>query len=584
MPNEKQEQLIPEGENSIVIESEKESTTDEKHHQSCDLMPLSSETARERVARMMNFFRDGSMVDLRSKLFNDDIPRDEIMAMWDEVFNTLDLPEELIIPEMEWKAKAGPKSGLKPWVEVSDDFAKYYVIRPDRADPELLSRAVDATMDTLKLSSYAGRLRRASIPEAVDKLPKTTNWGLPEAAPGREYKYDRDAEGKMTITIVKDRIPIYCDQAQAMENDLNHPGWAQGNMSFRRTDMKGPNVEDCSQRLIQGQPHSVTIIEATYAIPITKLIQKIQSPGLETMYSETALDSAIFKGLREAETKDMFFVGEDFDKWDKNVPGDLIDAGFDIIGRMFRTSENTASLLNCREFLKTSGLVTPEGNWCSRYGGVSSGSQFTLLLNCLMHVILIHYRSLRATDEPYEGAFVVKGDDGCSLFKDEDEIRAAEKVYAEEFNMLLNLEKQWIRKGSTSFCKKTYIHGDDHGTPPSYRTVASGLGYEKATPRGWTGWDSSLRWIAQLIPFTGTRIEEAIVRFFLKGDKYKLGFALPGGVEELIEQAGGAEEVARKLSLDAYVGASKGFDPREMKTLPIIKTIERIYLAEFIQS
>jgi len=568
---------VPVGENLQEAPTVEESTANEQRPHFAGLAPLSDDYALERITRMMNFFREGNMVDLRSKFYDDEMPREEILAMWHEEKAKLDLPEEILIQEAEWERKAGPKSGLKPWSEVKDDFAEYYVQRKPRANRELLDEAVEAAIDSLGLRPYLGRLRRSTIPEAAEKLPSTTNWGLPEAAPGREYTYDRDSEGRMIITLVKDRIPSYIALAEKMEADLNHLGWQQGNMSFRRTDMKGPELKDCSQRLIQGQPHSVTILEATYGMPITKLVQTIRSPGMESMYSESALDQAIFRGLGEAKATGTLFVGEDVKGWDKSAMPDLIDAAFDLGGRLFQASENRELLEKLCHYFKTSGLVTPDGGFKDRYGGVSSGSNFTLLFNGFMHVIARHYVELVATGKPYNATIVVKGDDGCSIYGSEEEFEKRTRIYYDDLNFSMNLEKQWLREGSTSFAKKVYIIGDDHGTPPSDRTVASMCGYEKSTPRGWVGADDSLRWISQVAPYVGTRFEDAIIRFTIKGDRYALGEALPGGYAELIDMAGGEDEVVRKLGSDKYEGAARSYDPRKGEKQPVIQAIKRIY-------
>jgi len=568
---------VPAGENLQEVPKEEESTANEQRPRFNGLAPLSNDYALERITRMMDFFRDGNMVDLRSKFYDDEKPREEILTEWREIKSKLELPEEILIQEAEWERKAGPKSGLKPWSEVKDGFAEYYVQRKPRANQELLRRASEAAIDSLGLRPYLGRLREATIPEATEKLPKTTNWGLDEAAPGREYKYDRKAEGNVVITLVKDRIPHYMDQAVAMKADLNHLGWQQGNMSFRRTDMKGPNIEDCSQRLIQGQPHAVTILEATFGIPITKLVQSIRSPGMESLYDEDAVTAAIFRGLGEAESSGKLFVGEDVKAWDKTCMPDLIDTVFEMSGRLFQSESDFALLEKLCHFFKTSGLVTPDGGFTDRYGGVSSGSYFTLLFNGFMHVIARHYVELAVTDKPYKGTLVVKGDDGCSLYGSEEEFETRARIYQDDLNFSMNIDKQWIRKGSTSFAKKVYIYGDDHGTPPTDRTFSSMMGYEKSTPRGWVGADDSLRWISQAAPYVGTRFEYAVIAFTIRGDKYALGQSLPGGYAELIEMAGGEDEVARKLGSDAYAGANKHYDPRKGENQPIIVAIKKVY-------
>ena len=123
-----------------------------------------------------------------------------------------------------------------------------------------------------------------------------------------------------------------------------------------------------------------------------------------------------------------------------------------------------------REYFKTSGLVTPDGGFTDRYGGVSTGSNLTLLYNGTMHVIARHYVELAATDKPYQGTLVVKGDDGCSLYESEEEFNRRAEIYLKDLNFSMNLDKQWIMNGSTSFAKKVYIYGDDHGTPPAIVT------------------------------------------------------------------------------------------------------------------
>jgi len=539
--------------------------------------PLSPDSALQNIASFLTKLLKPNPTVLTTHFYDDE-----------ELSQILQRAVKIIRPKLEelgepfvedfdnWMAKAGPRSPRKGWDEVAEIYEGYFHTSQVNASYEDIERAFDEIMHYTGLDGYVGRLEPMDILNATEAMPKTTNWGCPFYLHGRVFEYEQViVDGTKTLTgqveMVEDHVDMYVDLANAMAKDPTHPGWSSPNLPFRRTDMKGPAVENTSQRAVWGQPHAVTILEKTIEHPIQKLVQTIGAPGFRANINEEAITKAIKNQLREAHTEEAIVLGVDKDKWDHHVGQKWIDPAFARIRTLFREGSVPDYFDSLVRFFKTSGMITPGGLLTGRAENVSSGSAFTLWLNTFIHLAVLKYTyNQMYPNKELDFSAECKGDDGTLIVYLKDVHKFVE-ITNELTGMVNSEEKQFAVPGFTSFAKKTYSLDVDEGIPPAPRTLTSAKHPDiGVSPDLWTGYYESGRYIMELNNYWNTPIFEDMARIYIEGDsKYGLGTLLPGGVDEVLRRAGGPLLMDRFLGIESYVGAYKGARSSSRRRLPL---------------
>jgi len=521
--------------------------------------PISPDTTLQHVARFLTGLVEPNPRVLKTHLYGEETPFGQILARWDRkaLLIRKKMGKAFLDDYMAFRSKAGPRSVMHAWTDVRDVYTGYFQPVQCDAAQDKIDSAVDFIMRYTGLASYIHFLRPLTIDEAIKRLPKTTNWGMPWYLHGIVLEFESlIVDGTKILTgqfkVKEDHIPMYRKLAIAMSTDTVHEGWSLPNLPFRRTDNKGPEIEDVAQRAVWGQPHSVSILDATIVGPITKLVQKIKAPGFYSLINEEELTLRIHSMLREAESRGMIVVGLDKDKWDHHVSRKWIYTAFDRIGKMFQVDALPSYYDNLIRYFINSNMLTPDGLLTGRLDNVSSGSGFTLWINGFIHLIVLAYVyfELNGTFEGFEAE--AKGDDAVIILR-EDQVAKFVEITNTQTGMINSLVKQWTVPGTTSFAKKVYRLDIPAGVPPSSRTVNSMIFPDQGVDADvWTGYWESARLISQCSNYWGTPEFKALVDFAIKGDMYGLGTTTDVGVDEILRRAGGPEILNRLQGNESF--------------------------------
>jgi len=199
-------------------------------------------------------------------------------------------------------------------------------------------------------------------------------------------------------------------------------------------------------RSIWGYPMTMTLCEATFALPLIENFQRSHTP-LAYGY-ETALGGAI--RLRRELAPYKHFLALDFTCFDKTVPKQLVDFAFDILGLNLDfinyRDYGVASAINSFrlfEYLREYFINTPirlcNGERYRKCGGIASGSYFTQLVGSICNYVVVQYAVHRLTGSFCEYIRVFGDDSVCATKTrvDLDDVQAIVK----ELGMDINVRK-----------------------------------------------------------------------------------------------------------------------------------------------
>ena len=431
--------------------------------------------------------------------------------------------------ELEMRGKIGPLSVQLPLNQRLESIEQYYTAVAKPSNP-IDERAVRSFLRTL-VPVRGIRLR--SQQSTVEQMRVSTNSGDPY------FTKRRNVIGKtIPFQLVSGTKIVYPGGYSYLITSVL--GW--------RGQEGGPEPEDVRQRVIFMFPFAVNIEELRFYQPA---ISAWQRHSINSAYiSMRAVEEKITKLF---DTKgDEYCIVTDFSKFDQHFNSSLQDAARTCImymmGTMRANDDESMQWLNDIYPIKFRiPLLCSEDLMYEGEHGMGSGSGGTNFDECCAHSCMQHEAAILngATLNPYSNAY---GDDGYLSFKgaDVDKVISAYSSHGQE----MNPSKQSVDKHSAVYLRR-YFHdsyrdnsGIMLGVYSTFRALGRLLYQERFyDPEIWSGEMVTLRALSILENCANSPVFTQFVNFVMKGDKYRLGLAIPGFLDSLPSRVKKANEM-----------------------------------------
>uniref|UniRef100_A0A2V0RJH4 RdRp n=1 Tax=viral metagenome TaxID=1070528 RepID=A0A2V0RJH4_9ZZZZ len=509
--------------------------------------------------------RSGSTGDLESMLLQGLLPSEKQqkalqIVQIDRLANEYPWIEELERSEVQ---KIAPFSKIAPWSEVRSVYHdSFFEAHPNDIDRKSALIAIANVKKTLA----PGCLRVRSTTKVLEATATNTQWGLP-------YYVSKPDEAQ-----IQSYVSI-AETDRLAGKVTRFPAVAGNRMQIT------PEKEVNKQRLVWIMPHSVVLNELTFALPLMEAL-RAKEPSFASFAGTDSTDAAISRIFDFARLNSSMLICMDFPAFDSTLGIDIIEITFDIIKHWFPDSE-AALLDDLCDNLLTIPLLTPEGVWLDKKGGMPSGSGFTTVANTISHMWIREYVKVRSGLAKVKSQSVNCGDDGVWC------IPGLEKLSIENAFTELGFEFR-ENKFLFSFDRATYLqrhYRDDYRTGGITRGVriftrafATMCYLERSpNPKIWSKYFESVRWIAQLENLKYHPYYRHLVDEIRKIDRLQLGISVPGGVVNLFSLVGTEKEINAKLSTYMWLD-SQAIKGKKYPSLETVKIIEELASNEYSTS
>jgi len=429
-----------------------------------------------------------------------------------------DLPEWLRTVEVDRMGKISPMSIRPSWIERRPKIlADFFEPRPK---VELRPDAARYAFQQL-VALVPSKLHAASLETSFRTRTRGRNKGLPYFTTEGEW------DGQMfqlAMRIMKEGYP---------RNDWPAFPWVR----IQAID---------KARLVWGYPGQVVLLERRLLGPVVEYLRE-NSYTFCAWVGPEEVDLRVTRLFDMARGRKIHSI--DFSGFDASVSFELIDVVYDALSQWF--SRDTIDLIDyCREAFKTVGLITPDGVWVERSGGVPSGSGLTNLVDSFVQYFAMHYVAFELGT--HVESILVQGDDGVVLFQDNvDPELLEEKLH--ELGLKMSATKGIHSAVEIQYLQNVhhrdyFLHGRNRGVRPLMRVLNGMLWYEYKVPH-WSGADDTLRWWQQLNNAQWHPSFVEACRFIYDRDYYSRDYSL----RTIIEMAGGLDEVEKLFREDRVI-------------------------------
>jgi hypothetical protein len=473
-----------------------------------------------RLERNLKRSETGSKLDIRTP-FCMGRDREDIIERYKAGLQGTNFEELNSIDEKEI-SKIGPYSIMLPWSERRDTVSAY-AHQDYRGDDTILDHVVGEVASLFSSHAY----RPMDLSTAVDSMPRKTMLGLP------------------TMSSDESLIPQYLQRAMNLASAHEiYPfvaGW--------RGQPKGLH-EDPKQRLVWMADHVETILGLSILYPVLNRLRVL--PGFSAWSSDVRVDEAITKLLQTAKQSGDTIISADYSNFDASVSYTLIDSVWDLL-RYWFTDGAKSRLDILEETFSQGGLVTPDGVFNDRKGGVPSGSALTNLVDTLVNLIAGKYVASRLGIKLQ--AFEVLGDDSVFVFHPSPKLEELSKAF-EELGLDSNPEKQFISDRSAHFLQRWHsldyqLNGISRGVRSPYRALNGMMSLERWIDAR----DTKFRYLMSsrlIMQAENTRWDPRFHKFveLIKEDDKVLSTGIDP--KTIFARAGGSSVIREKLSIASY--------------------------------
>jgi len=349
-----------------------------------------------------------------------------ILHEWEKVFkqNSHKINAPLLEIELEQRAKFGPRSLQKPWIERKPGLIASYQSQIDNFNPPFYN-FIDGKGDIAPIT----------VAETLLKIRKNTNAGLPTLS----------KKGKVVEHLLEN-----FDELREREDPC---------MLFTRTAEMGKT------RNVWGYPFVDIFYEMMWFAPfLEKMREKYWQASV---VSPDVVDTRLTEMILEAIRSNRLLYSVDFDGFDASCSWQLIVKAFDYIKSHFHPMFGDKIDKICKRFY-TIRIVTPTGILQGKHG-VPSGSCFTNLIDSIIQAGVA-----LTNDFIKECEMMINGDDGVYMMLKEH-VPSFEATWKAA---RLNLGKEKVRIAANwcTYCQRfyhiDYIKDDViGGIYPTYRAI-----------------------------------------------------------------------------------------------------------------
>lgn len=447
----------------------------------------------------------------------------KVLANWMDILESIskDYPG-LWEFENDLAKKVGPLSVMKPLAERLDDIESYYSLSSKESAP-ILKQALDSTCKDW--SSCIGLHVRSQL-RTLEEMKKSTSSGNPFFTRKRRV---------MNETVPFSLSSHGLDTIQHLPDQLNMKstailGW--------RGQEGGPKLSDVKQRVVWMFPFAINVAELQMYQPLILAAQR--NKVVPAWISQEAVESSITRLFDTKGPKDLV-ICTDFTKFDQHFNSSLQDGAKYIL-----------------EYLTVPGI--PESSWLEQvfpikyniplmidmntilYGphGMGSGSGGTNADETLAHKALQHESAL-LNDTVLNPYSMCLGDDGILSYPNIniDKVVSSYTMHGLE----MNHEKQSASYDECTYLRRWYSAkyrkgGTCVGVYSTCRAIGRLCEQERLYPADeWGPTAIVLRELSILENCKHHPLREQFVDYCMKGDKSKLGLAIPGFFDNIVKSA-----------------------------------------------
>jgi hypothetical protein len=492
-----------------------------------------SEEAIARFANSLWITWKGNSEDFRTPLWNE-APRSDIISMLLDILKEGSYPDILLQDEQSVN-DVGPKSLMKPWVDRQQDADAYFSAKPE-VDNEHVRYACNKLLSLIQAHS----IRPLSIDNAVERLPKKTQWGLPFMMQGTE-SWEKHLELAKAIKSLEDSF---------------------ASIVYWRGQAKR---EQTKNRIVWGTPHSVGILEAMCMYPVLQVLRSVRGfSAWGTLYD---VDCALSRILVKPGVK----YSSDYSKFDTSPSEQLGHFVWDVL-RHWLIPAVSGLLDLLEEIFFRSDLIVPFKVMTGRRGCVPSGSVLTNLFDSLMNLLLGFYIESRLGTELED--YEVMGDDSVFYFPSQPSVgEIADAVSECGFEM--NPDKQMVEEHKVHFCQRLHcldytINGVHVGVRSPIRALSGLTGHERLE-RNLTAERVSASALLQVQDCVNHPLFSNFVEFYYSGDRLVQSGKDPMAI---VREAGGPEQVLSDRGRGAFPYLTH--DPSGFENFEVVRIIREL--------
>ena len=460
---------------------------------------------------------------LRSQVYFE-YPFVDLFEMWQKYLDDTDLDPLLIELERKEFGKIGPLSIQEPWSERIDSVENAFSAKPFTGSLSILGLVVDELRGLVPARS----LTPLSITQTVERLPKRTNMGLPWFTRDRFY------------------LGSYIDRAEAVlagDSSIEIQPFVLG----WRGQAGGLNPKPWSkQRDLQMADKLDGILGGRFVYPVLDFLRV--RPEFAAWLNLDRVGEVVTGMLRDAHASGDTPISTDYSSFDQSRPPEVIEAIFAGYSTWF--SDLRGLDLVVQSFLEGD-LLTPDGIWTGREGGIPSGTVETNQYGTLDNFVSSRYIAKRLGVNLIAGTYL--GDDAVNVYRPLPSLDEIEDV-GRELNLDLNPTKQFVEDVAVHYLQNLYVLDGGElyqggGIRSTIRALNGILNYERQRRKGeWNGFLASMRTIMQLENCKYHPAFRDFVTFVSRGD----GRLIEYSAEDIARRAGGTSKIEESLGLTAF--------------------------------
>ena len=393
----------------------------------------------------------------------------------------------------EERSKMGTRSVILPWEERKGNLEAYWGSASELrdADYELLN----SSGIFLCGIGPTRALRPISLNQSFERSVKGSNLGLP------------------LLTSDPESAQPYLERARTLllEPDFEPEEGFYPYVPFTRGQASGGPV--AKARFVWGADHAESYLAGMFTPVVLDMLRN--QKGFSAWSNLDVVDQAVSSILRRPGVK----YSIDFSGFDSSLPSAVTTEVFFCIASWFQLPY-VAILSSLHSSFIGLGMVTPEGLWDGRDGGVPSGSGFTNLVDSLANLFVMRYASARLGTSLLD--YEVMGDDGVYRIKGDPDLSELADVL-QEVGMTLNTEKTMTSESEVHYLQR--LHSREYearglypGVRSPYRTLNGMLTYERLR-QDWNEYYDTARWIMQVENSRNDPRFAELVRFLFDHDK-----------------------------------------------------------------
>ena len=263
-----------------------------------------------------------------------------------------------------------------------------------------------------------------------------------------------------------------------------------------------------------------------------------------------AVSTVVLSLLKAAGNSGVRVFSTDYSGYDQSIPEGLFEIAWNIIGDWFPETESRVLRILFDHYM-TAGLLTPDGLWVGRSGGIASGIVFTGVAGTVINILIAFYISEVLGIQHLGGTYL--GDDALNVWTDEVSEEEIQDVGA-MLNVDLNASKQFVAEDAAHYLQNVYVLKrdtlqNDGGVRPTMRALNGILSYERQRRKDeWNDFMASMRTVMQLENCKHHPAFREFVNFIAQGDRRLLEI----DVTKIASLAGGVGRIEQVLGVAAF--------------------------------